>query len=179
MREENYFAYGFEPEDLAPQPVHEPQTAVYLGFDNALYTDGKTPCQALPTVLNLKGVKFFMLDSDGNEWPISRKDLIERMEKGEYLWLSSKEDNRKDGSWVQGSCFQIKSTKDIKSYRPEFKPPFSESKIEALLGKPQGSFFFKGRCRQHNQDGTVSRGTNYNTLKRLNAQRLAGLKGDQ
>lgn len=180
MRENDNPFYGTGTEDdTANQPEAATQ-AVYLGFDAAIYLRGKTPCQALPAVLNLRGVKFFMLDSDGNQWPVNRKYLADRMERGEYVWLSS--ERKKIGINVDGqsvTALQIKAVKDISLYSPEFKPAFSESKIESLLKKPPGSFFFKGRMRKYKQDGSVGKGQNYSTLKRLHAQRLAELEGNQ
>lgn len=180
MRENDAPFYGTDTGNAtSPQP-DEATIAIYLGFDSAIYSRGKVPCQALPAVLNLKGVKFFMLDSDGNQWSINRKDLLERMERAEYVWLSS--ERKKIGVSADGwplAAFQIKTTKDINLYWPEFKPPFSESKVETLIGKPLGSFFFKGRVRKYKHDGSFSKGQNYSTVKKLNAQRIAELEGNR
>jgi len=180
MREKDIMFQDAGSQDSPAFQTEEATRAIYLGFDNANYIGGKSPCQALPALLKLKEIKFFKLHSDGDEWKMNRADVIERMEKGEYLWVSSEE--RKTAASFCGwgyTYFQIKTANDISLYWPEFKPPFSERAIESLLGKPAGSFFFKGRMRKYKQDGSVSKGQNYSTANKLNAQRIADREGNQ
>mgnify|MGYP001285263920 CR=1 FL=1 len=162
-REENYDQYG-SPLASATGSRHDSDNlpiAAYLSFDNASYTDGNVPCQALAGTFFVTGLSYHVKDENGVNWSVNKKHLKELMEQRYYVWVCADKAMRLG----VGVSLQVQATLRQGLYAPKYKSIMTPEQLQNLTSLESYRFKLKGRKRRYYANGRTGPGINMNRVR--------------
>lgn len=145
---------------MGPDFIDEQQpVAAYLSFDEAKYLNGRVPCQMLAATFHATSISYCVKTARGTLVPVPKSFLRAMMEKGKYVFVTSRKPERVVG--IPTPCFCVDIVDEAKDYSGvPHQLMLSQRQMDHLMEDVHDFPKLKGRKRAYYPNGRVGPSSN-------------------